>query len=298
MPEQPFRSGFIAIIGRPNAGKSTLLNRILGEKIVITSAKPQTTRNRVQGIHNLPGYQVVFIDTPGIHAAKSRLNRYMVDEALASLKEVDGVIFLVDAAASPEPQEALAAELFTGGSSPPVILALNKTDLVDEERNFRLMERFGRIPSFHSYVPLSAATGAGVDRLLDVVCTLLPEGPRYFPDDILTDLPERFIVAEIVREKVFRLTHEEIPYSVAVTVESFTERPNGVIAIAAVITVERDTQKGIVIGRRGELLKRVGSEARREIEDLLQAKVFLELFVRVRKNWTDNPNMLKEFGYQ
>ena len=297
MPDQPFRSGFIAIIGRPNAGKSTLLNRILGEKIVITSDKPQTTRNRVQGIHNPPGFQIIFIDTPGIHAAKSRLNRYMVDEALASLKEVDGVIFLVDASAPQEPQEQLAAEVL-GPLSPPVILALNKTDLVDEERTLRLLERFGRLPAFRAFVPISAVTGAGVDRLISEVCGLLPEGPQYFPDDILTDLPERFIAAEIVREKVFRLTHEEIPYSVAVTVESFKERENGVIAIGAVVTVERDSQKGIVIGRKGEMLKKIGTEARKEIEDLLQTRVFLELFVRVRKNWTDNPNMLKEFGYQ
>ena len=297
MADQPFRSGFVAIIGRPNAGKSTLLNRILGEKIVITSDKPQTTRNRVQGIHNLPGYQIIFIDTPGIHKATTQLNRFMVDQAMASLREVDGVIFLVDAAASTESQEALGAELFQGGG-PPVILALNKTDLVDEERILRLLERFGKLPSFRAYVPLSAATGNGVDRLMMEVSALLPVGPQYFPDDILTDLPERFIAAEIIREKLFRLTHEEIPYSVAVVVESFKERENGLIAISAVITVERDSQKGIVIGRKGELLKRIGTEARKEIEELLQAKVFLELFVRVRKNWTDNPSMLKEFGYQ
>ena len=297
MADQPFRSGFVAIIGRPNAGKSTLLNRILGEKIVITSDKPQTTRNRVQGIHNLPGYQIIFIDTPGIHKATTQLNRFMVDQAMASLREVDGVIFLIDAAASTESQEALGAELFQGGG-PPVILALNKTDLVDEERILRLLERFGKLPSFRAYVPLSAATGNGVDRLMMEVSALLPVGPQYFPDDILTDLPERFIAAEIIREKLFRLTHEEIPYSVAVVVESFKERENGLIAISAVITVERDSQKGIVIGRKGELLKRIGTEARKEIEELLQAKVFLELFVRVRKNWTDNPSMLKEFGYQ
>lgn len=297
MPDQPFRSGFVALIGRPNAGKSTLLNRILGEKIVITSDKPQTTRNRVQGIHNLPGYQIIFIDTPGIHTAKSRLNRYMVDEALAALKEVDAVVFLVDAAAPADSQETLVSELFDG-SGPPVVLALNKTDLVDEEQTLRLLKRFGKLPAFRDFVPVSAATGGGVDRLMKVVSGLLPEGPKYFPDDILTDLPERFIAAEIVREKLFRMTHEEIPYSVAVVVESFKERENGVIAISAVITVERDSQKGIVIGRKGELLKRIGTEARREIEDLLQARVFLELFVRVRKNWTDNPVMLKEFGYQ
>jgi GTPase len=297
MADQSFRSGFVAIVGRPNAGKSTLLNKILGEKIVITSDKPQTTRNRVQGIHNLPGYQIIFIDTPGIHKATTKLNQYMVDEAMASLREVDAVIFLVDAAASTDSQESLGGEIFDG-SGPPVILALNKTDLVDEERILRLLDRFGRIPSFRSYVPLSAATGAGVDRLMKEVSSLLPVGPQYFPDDILTDLPERFIAAEIIREKIFRLTHEEIPYSVAVVVESFKERENGLIAISAVVTVERDSQKGIVIGRKGDLLKRIGTEARKEIEDLLQTKVFLELFVRVRKNWTDNPSMLKEFGYQ
>ena len=297
MPDQPFRSGFIAIIGRPNAGKSTLLNRILGEKIVITSDKPQTTRNRVQGIHNPPGFQIIFIDTPGIHSAKTRLNRYMVDEALASLKEVDGVIFLVDAAASQEEQEQLANEVL-GPSSPPVILALNKIDLVEQVRATRLLERFTALHPFRDVIALSAAMGDGVESLVSLVCNLLPEGPKYFPDDILTDLPERFIAAEIVREKVFRLTHEEIPYSVAVTVESFKERDNGLIAIGAVVTVERDSQKGIIIGRKGEMLKKIGTEARIEIEDLLQARVFLELFVRVRKNWTDNPNMLKEFGYQ
>ena len=297
MANEPFRSGFIAIIGRPNAGKSTLLNRILGEKIVITSDKPQTTRNRVQGIHNLPGYQIIFIDTPGIHAAKSRLNKYMVDEALASLKEVDGVIFMVDATASQEEQEQLVVEVL-GPSTPPVILALNKIDLVEQVRATRLMERFTSRHLFRDVIALSAATGDGVESLVSLVSSLLPEGPQYFPDDILTDLPERFIAAEIIREKVFRLTHEEIPYSVAVTVESFKERENGRIAIGAVVTVERDSQKGIIIGRKGEMLKKIGTEARKEIEDLLQTKVFLELFVRVRKNWTDNPNMLKEFGYQ
>jgi GTP-binding protein Era len=297
MADQPFHSGFIAIIGRPNAGKSTLLNRILGEKIVITSDKPQTTRNRVQGIHNLPGFQIIFIDTPGIHTAKSQLNRYMVNEALASLKEVDGVVFLVDAAASQEEQEKLAAEVL-GPSSPPVILALNKIDLVEQVRATRLLERFTSLHPFRDVIALSATTGDGVESLVSLVSDLLPEGPEYFPDDILTDLPERFIAAEIIREKVFRLTHEEIPYSVAVTVESFKERENGVIAIGAVVTVERDSQKGIIIGRKGEMLKKIGTEARKEIEDLLQTKVFLELFVRVRKNWTDNPNMLKEFGYQ
>lgn len=297
MSDQPFRSGFIAIIGRPNAGKSTLLNRILGEKIVITSEKPQTTRNRVQGIHNLPGVQIIFIDTPGIHAAKSRLNRYMVDEALSSLKEVDGVIFLVDAAAPQDLQVQLATEVL-GPASPPVILALNKIDLVEQAKAQQVLARFTALHPFRDVIALSAATGDGVESLVSLVCDLLPEGPEYFPDDILTDLPERFIAAEIIREKVFRLTHDEIPYATAVLVESFKERDNGLIAISAVITVERDTQKGIIIGRKGEMLKRIGTDARREIEDLLQTKVFLELFVRVRKDWTENPNMLKEFGYQ
>ena len=297
MSAEPFRSGFVSIIGRPNVGKSTLLNSILGEKIVITSDKPQTTRNRIKGIHNVPGAQMVFIDTPGIHRAKSMLNKYMVEEALASIKEVDVILFLVEADATAGSQEALILELLAEVTT-PVVLVINKIDLVPKETLLASIERYARLYSFREIVPVSAITGDGVERVVELVHRYLPEGPLYFPDEILTDLPERFIVAEIIREKVFRLTRDEVPYSVAVEVESFKERPDGLIAIAAVINVERDSQKGIVIGRKGEMLKKIGMQARREIEQLLDARVFLELFVRVRKDWSENPRMLKEFGYE
>ncbi|MBJ6727718.1 GTPase Era [Geomesophilobacter sediminis] len=297
MSEQPFRSGFVSIIGRPNVGKSTLLNRILGEKIVITSDKPQTTRNRIQGIHNLPGGQMVFIDTPGIHRAKSRLNRFMVDEALSSVQGVDVILFLVDGAADPEKEAPMIHEVLAGVES-PVILVMNKIDLIPKGELLERMSAYSGVFPFREIFPISAATGDGVEPLVRLVYDLLPEGPCYFPDDILTDVPERFIVAEIIREKIFRLTRDEVPYSVAVVVDSFKERENGVVAIAATINVERDSQKGIIIGKKGTMLKRIGSDARQEIEQLLDAKVFLELFVRVSTEWSENSRMLKEFGYE
>jgi GTP-binding protein Era len=295
--DAPFRSGFVSIVGRPNVGKSTLLNRILGDKIVITSDKPQTTRNRIQGIHNLPGAQLVFIDTPGIHHAKSRLNKYMVDVALSSVREVDAILFLVDAAARPAVQEGLILETLAGVAV-PVLLVINKIDLVEKETLLESIDAYARLYPFSEIVPVSAASGDGVERLVQLVYGLLPEGPAYFPDDILTDVPERFVVAEIIREKIFRLTHDEVPYSVAVIVESFKERPNGLVAISAAINVERDSQKGIIIGHKGELLKKIGTQARLEIERLLDAKVFLELFVKVSRDWSENKLKLKEFGYE
>ncbi|WP_243374466.1 GTPase Era [Geotalea sp. SG265] len=297
MAEQQFHSGFVSIIGRPNVGKSTLLNRILGDKIVITSDKPQTTRNRIQGIHNLPGCQIVFIDTPGIHRAKSRLNKYMVDVALSSIKEVDVILFLVEADTKPANQEETILNTLANADA-PVVLVINKTDLVAKESLLEKMAAYSSLYPFRAVVPVSALTGDGTDKLVQVVRELLPEGPAYFPDDILTDVPERFVVAEIIREKVFRLTHDEVPYSVAVVVESFKERPDGLVAISAVINVERDSQKGIIIGRKGEMLKKIGIQARGEIEQLLDTKVFLELFVRVSREWSENKQMLKEFGYE
>jgi GTP-binding protein Era len=298
LADKPFRSGFVSIIGRPNVGKSTLLNRILGEKIVITSDKPQTTRNRIKGIHNIPGAQIVFIDTPGIHRAKSLLNRYMVDEALASIREVDMILFLVEADAVAVSQETQILELLAKATV-PVILVLNKIDLVVKETLLERIAGYARLYPFKEIVPVSAMSGDGVERLVECVCASLPEGPLYFPDDILSDVPERFLVAEIIREKIFRLTQDEVPYSVAVEVESFKERPDGtLIAIAAAINVERDSQKGIIIGKKGAMLKKIGTEARLEIEKLLDTRVFLELFVKVRQDWSENPRLLKEMGYE
>jgi GTP-binding protein Era len=295
--DKTFRSGFVSIIGRPNVGKSTLLNRILGEKIVITSDKPQTTRNRIKGIHNIPGGQIVFIDTPGIHRATSLLNRYMVDEAQASIREVDLVLFLTEADSAEQRREAQILELLAAASS-PVILVLNKIDLVAKETLLERISAFSALFPFREIVPVSAMSGDGVERLVECVAKYLPEGPLYFPDDILTDLPERFIVAEIIREKVFRLTHDEIPYSTAIEIESFKERPDGLVAIAAAINVERDSQKGIIIGKRGAMLKKIGTEARREIEQFLDTRVFLELFVKVRRDWSEDRLALKEMGYE
>lgn len=291
-----FHSGFAAIVGKPNVGKSTLLNAILGEKIVITSDKPQTTRNRIQGIHNLTDGQIVFIDTPGVHHAKSKLNRSLVDTAMESIQGVDVILFLVAATSSPAAEKEMLAEVLTGVTV-PVFLIINKVDLVDKGRLLQAIETYSELFPFREIVPISAQKGDGVERLVELVCQYLPQGPAYFPDDILTDLPERFVVAEMIREKVFRLTHDEIPYSVAVQVESFKERPGGLIAISAAIIVERDSQKGIVIGKRGEMLKRIGTAARIEIERFLAEKVYLELFVKVSRDWSENPQKLKEFGY-
>jgi len=292
-----FRSGFVSIIGRPNVGKSTLLNRILGDKLAITSDKPQTTRNRIQGIHNLPGCQIIFIDTPGIHRAHSRLNNYMVDLALSSIRGVDVILFLVEADQKPGNQdEAILTAL--AAVEVPVLLVINKIDLVDKEHLLEKIAAYSSLYPFRQVIPVSALNGEGTDILVRLVAELMPESPPYFDDDIITDLPERFIVAEIVREKVFRLTHDEIPYSVAVVVESFRERADGLVAISAVINVERESQKGIIIGKKGEMLKKIGMQGRHEIEELLDTKVFLDLFVRVSREWSENSRMLKEFGYE
>ncbi|HHL40879.1 MAG TPA: GTPase Era [Deltaproteobacteria bacterium] len=293
-----FRSGFISIIGRPNVGKSTLLNAVIGEKITIVSAKAQTTRNRIRGVKHLPHAQIIFVDTPGIHRRSGTLNVFMVREALSAMTDVDGVIFMVDASAPVTDDDAfILGRLKKAG--PPVVLVPNKIDRVEKPALLPLIERYGALFPFREVVPVSALKGDGVEELVEVLVELLPEGPRYFPEDMTTDQPERFLAAEIVREKVFAFTHQEVPYSVAVVTESFSEDPErGLISIEAVINVERDSQKGIIIGRKGEMLKRIGTAARRELEGLLGAKVFLRLFVRVTKDWTRNVRALREFGYE
>ncbi len=296
MKKEKFTSGFVSIIGRPNVGKSTLLNSIIGEKIVITSDKPQTTRNRIQGIHNIPGGQIVFIDTPGIHSGHSRLNRSMVDVARSAISGVDLLLLVVEAtggADAPFIQDVL------GKAKVPVVLVLNKIDLLsDKNMILKKIADWAALYPFKEIIPISAGRNDGVDHLVSVVSGYLPEGAAMFPDDILTDMPEKFIVAEMIREKVFRLTRDEVPYSTAVVVESFVERENGVIAIAAAIMLERDTQKGIVIGAKGEMLKKIGSQARQDIERLLGTRIYLELFVKVVENWSERPSQLRELGYE
>ncbi len=296
MTSNTFKSGFVSIVGRPNVGKSTLLNRLLGEKIVAVSDKPQTTRTVIRGILSDAQSQIVFVDTPGIHSAKSRMNRAMVDAAYGAISGIDLLLLVVDAAA-PREDEFLRDVVAKAGA--PVFLVLNKVDRVEpRERLLALIAELSRLHRFDEVVPISAQTGDNVDRLVELVRGRLPEGVAYFPDDILTDQPEKVICAELVREKVFRLTGEEVPYSTAVVVDAFKERENGVIAISATILVEREGQKGIIIGRKGAMLKRIGQAARQDIERLLGTRVFLELFVKVQERWTERTAVLRELGYE
>ena len=292
-----FRSGFVAILGAPNAGKSTLLNRILGQKISITSKKPQTTRNRILGILNRPSAQLVFIDTPGVHKATDPLNIRNVETALSSLGDGDVILVIIDVARSDPVSEGLMVRKIKT-SKKPVVLALNKIDLIPKTDLLPIIDRWSMVTSFDDIVPISAEKGTQVDRLLASLETLLRIGPPFFPDDIVTDLPERFIASEMIREKVFRLTGEEIPYATAVTVEAFKEEKKGsLVRIHATIHVERDSQKGIIIGKGGRMLKSIGETSRLEIERLLGVKVFLKLFVRVQKNWSKDTRALRKFGY-
>lgn len=298
MTEQnSFHSGFVAIIGRPNVGKSTLLNNIVGEKIAITSPKPQTTRNRILGIHNIDNGQIIFVDTPGIHQARSPLNRYMVDQARNACLDVDVILWLVEAD-RPVDTDPLIPRLLEK-SKRPVLLVINKIDTIPKQKLLPIIDGYRQICPFASILPISALKGDGVEQLMAELPALIPEGPQYFPDDQLTDVPERFIVAEMIREQILMRTKDEVPYGVAVLVERFQENPaRNMIGIDAVINVERDSQKRIVVGKGGSMIKQIGQSARKEIERMLGVKVHLELFVRVQKNWTQSGRMMKEFGYE
>ncbi len=291
-----FRSGYIAIIGRPNVGKSTLLNRILGEKVAIVSPKPQTTRNRITGIRTTEASQIIFLDTPGIHQGHSLMNRRMVDTAMQTLDEVDGVLWLLDSHDKIKQEEERIAETLRGVET-PVLILLNKIDLVSKGKLLPLMERCAQLLPGKEIVPVSALKGEGIPLILDIVEKWLPEGAPFFTEGEYTDQSERFLASEIVREKVFLLTREEIPYGVAVTIDEFTEKEDkNLIVISATIHTERDSHKGILIGKRGAMLKEIGQQAREELEALLGCRIFLELFVRVDPNWTQNPHLLTEMG--
>ena len=294
--EPSFRSGYIAIIGRPNVGKSTLLNQILGEKVAIVSPKPQTTRNRVSGIRTTAASQIIFIDTPGIHQGHSLMNRRLMDTALHTLDDVDGVLWLLDAHDKIKQEEERIAETLRGVET-PVLILLNKMDLVSKGKLLPLMERCAQLLPDKEIVPVSALKGEGLDIVLNLVEGWLPVGPQYFTEGEHTDQSERFLASEIVREKVFLLTREEIPYGVAVTIDEFTEKEEkNLIVIAATIHTERDSHKGILIGKHGSMLKEIGKQAREELESLLGCRIFLELFVRVDPGWTQNPQALSEMG--
>ncbi len=292
-----FKAGFIAIVGPPNAGKSTLLNRLLGMKISITSKKPQTTRNRILGVLHRPGTQLVFIDTPGVHDASRPLNVRIVEQAVAAIEDCDLVLFMVDAAAQIPEAETLLLKKIKAVNT-PVMLVLNKTDLVAKEDVLLQLDRWKNEHTFEDMVPISARKGTQVEHLVEEMEKRLPENPPFFPEDTLTDVPERFLAAELIREKVFRLTGEEIPYASAVTIDAFSEENRDkLITIHATIHVERDSQKGIVIGKQGAKLKEIGTAARKDLVRMLGTKVFLKLFVRVQKNWSRDTRALNRFGY-
>lgn len=294
-----FKSGFVTIIGRPNVGKSTLLNKLAGEKIAIISDKPQTTRNTIKTVITGEDCQIIFIDTPGIHKPKNKLGEYMVNVAEGTLNEVDVVLFLTEA----ENLQPGAGDMFIldqlKNIKTPVFLIINKIDLVKKEQILSEISNYGEIMDFKSIIPVSALNNEGIDIITDEIKKYLPEGPKYFPDDMLTDQPEKLIVAELVREKILHLVSDEVPHGVGVEVISFKER-NGkdIIDIQANIYCEKDSHKGILIGKAGAMLKKIGSLSRMDIEKLLGTKVFLELWVKVKPDWRNSDNMLKTLGYR
>ncbi len=294
MLESGYKSGFVAIVGRTNVGKSTLLNKMLGQKVTIMSDKPQTTRHKIQAALTGEGFQIVFLDTPGIHRPKHRLGEHMVKLALNTLREVDLVMLLVEAAL-PGPGDRYILEQIKQLPG-PVILVINKIDLVKKSELPAIIDAFQRAHNFAEIVPVSALNGDNVRLLPELITRYLPEGPQYYPDDMVVDRPERFIMAEIIREKVLHLTSQEVPHSVAVVVEQIEERPNDLLAVSAVIYTERDSQKGILIGKGGGMLKQVGQLAREEIESLLGSRIFLELWVKVKKDWRNREHEMKNFG--
>ncbi len=297
MENKNFKSGFVSIVGRPNVGKSTMLNQIIGEKITITSDKAQTTRNRIQGVYTTPEEQIVFIDTPGVHKPKHQLGQYMVNTALSTLNEVDIVLFMVNVAEKKGPGDKFIMERLKDIQT-PVFLVLNQIDRVHPDELLPIIEGYQEEMTFSEIIPISAMNGNNIDRLLEVISSYLEEGPQFYPSDQLSDHPEYFIVSELVREKILELTREEIPHSVAVVTESMQRGENDLIDVNVTINVERTSQKGIIIGKGGKMLKEIGTRARKDIENLLGSKVYLELWVRVEDDWRDTPRDLSKFGYK
>lgn len=295
--KKEFKSGFVAIIGRPNVGKSTLMNQIIGQKIAIMSDKPQTTRNKIHGVYTSDNGQIVFLDTPGIHKPTSKLGDYMSKVAHGTLGEVDAVLFLVDVADGIGGGDRYIIEQLKHIET-PVILVLNKIDLVQPEALLAIITNYKDLYNFAEIVPVSALKGNNVTTLLEQIIRYLPEGPQYYPADQITDHPEQFVCAELVREKILHMTREEIPHSIAVQIEDMRVEPNGIVHISAVIFVERESQKGIVIGKQGALLKEIGRQARRDIETLLGSKTFLELWVKVKKDWRNQDRVLRDLGFR
>ncbi len=291
------KAGFVSLVGRPNAGKSTLLNRFVGQKLAIVSDKPQTTRHRIVGVHNTPEAQMVFIDTPGIHKPMHRMNKRMVDTATDTLREVDVVVLVVDVTAPPGPGDRFVLELVKNIGA-KTVLALNKIDRIKKVDLLPVINHYAHAVDFAAVVPVSAFSGDGVDRLEREILAALPDGDALYPEDYLTDQTQRTLAAELIREKVLHHTRDELPYTTGVVIEQFEEpqRQGGMTTIHASILVESESQKPIVIGKGGEMIKRIGSEARRDLEAMLEGKVFLDLHVKVREDWRDNERILDEMG--
>jgi GTP-binding protein Era len=295
--QQAYKSGFVSIIGRPNVGKSTFINRVIGQKIAIMSDKPQTTRNKIQGVYTTKQSQTVFIDTPGIHKPKHQLGDFMLKVAQNTLKEVDIILFMINAEEGYGRGDEFIIERLKETTT-PVFLIINKIDQIHPDQILPLIDQYKELYPFKEIVPISALEGNNVDRLLNEIEKLLPEGPQYYPEDQVTDHPERFIITELIREKVLHLTREEIPHSIAVVMDTLERRENNkAIYVGATIIVERDSQKGIVIGKQGSMLKEVGKRARVDIEALLGSKVFLELWVKVQKDWRNKASQLRDYGF-
>ncbi|MEG0267246.1 MAG: GTPase Era [Carnobacterium sp.] len=295
--KEGFKSGFVAIIGRPNVGKSTLLNRVVGQKIAIMSDKAQTTRNKIQGIYTTDDSQIVFIDTPGIHKPKHRLGDFMVESALSSLRGVDVILFMVSAVEKRGPGDNFIIDKLREQKT-PVFLLINKIDEIHPDKLLEIIDDYRTQMEFEQIIPISATEGNNVDTLLSEILKYLPEGPQFYPEDQVTDHPEYFIVSELIREKVLQLTREEVPHSVAVVVESMQRNELGKVQVHAAIIVERSSQKGIIIGKGGKMLKDIGIRARRDIEVLLGDKIYLDLWVKVQKDWRDRQTNLQDFGYR
>lgn len=292
-----YKSGFVSLIGRPNVGKSTLLNRIIGQKITIMSDKAQTTRNKIQGIYTTDHEQIVFIDTPGIHKPKHRLGDFMVESALSTFNEVDVVLFLVNVAEKRGPGDNFILEKLKQVSS-PVFLILNQIDRVHPNELLPIIEDYQKEYEFSEIVPVSAKEGNNVDHLLEVLSTYMSEGPQFYPEDQVSDHPEYFIVSELIREKVLELTREEVPHSVAVVTDRIVRNDDNKVQVDATVIVERKSQKGIIIGKGGKMLKQIGTRARRDIEVLLGDKIYLDLWVKIQKDWRDKQSHLRDYGYK
>ncbi|MDK2820891.1 MAG: GTPase [Clostridia bacterium] len=294
--EEKYRSGFVGLIGRPNAGKSTLLNRLVGQKVAIMSDKPQTTRNKILGVLTNPKFQIVFLDTPGIHKPKHNLGKYMVNLAHGILHEVDVIMYVVDSSVEPGAGEEYIIKQLKQLST-PIVLILNKMDLVKPEELIKREEFFRERLELEAVRAVSALEGTNLDVLPELISTYLPFGPQYYPPDTVTDQPEKFIMAELIREQVLKFTRDEVPHSVAVVVETISKRFDDLLYVEAIIYVERNSQKGIIIGQGGQRLKSIGTQARQEIENLLGSKIFLDLRVRVKKNWRHQEIYLRQMGY-